>query len=321
MRSTIHAAAVLLAGFAVGILLAATLAGHGSVAGGDAPTDHLAVPGQAGNAGPPLLAADATLSFKQLDGSLPGPVQVAIAPIGRGLGATFGGDAAAPDVGSMGVPVLVSLLADRAAQGLGSPERTAARAAIAYSDRRAISTLFAALARDQAGPLGAVQSIERMLRAGGDDQTVVATQPSRGAGSPVLGTSQWVPTESLKFFRALGRGCLLDAANTAYVRRLMRETVRRQRWGLGSAALSSTAVYVGGSGLDSLGRYVVSQSGLIGTGHAAVAVALVAHPPGSDPSVVATGRGMLTSAARWLGRELRSPPRAPVACPQAAPPR
>jgi hypothetical protein len=56
-----------------------------------------------------------------------------------------------------------------------------------------------------------------------------------------FGQTEWRPSQAVKFFRALGNGCLLSAGGSAYVLNLMENVEPSESWGLGSARLNDDA--------------------------------------------------------------------------------
>jgi hypothetical protein len=255
-----------------------------------------------------LLAPDATSSFRQLASSLPGRVALAVTPLGVGQVEVLGNDEAAHGWSTTKVPVLVSLLRARGSEGLTSQERTWAQAAITASDNQSVLGLFGDLERLKGGLGGASEYIDGVLRLGGDSQTVVATAPPPPGAVTTFGQTAWSASEAVKFFRALGLGCLLPASQTSYVLGLMQNIEPSESWGLGSAGFSSVA-FKGGWGPES-GGYLVRQSGIINPGSSTgAAVAIVAFAPSFG-----AGTEVLTRAAAWLNHHLALTPHSSAGC-------
>ena len=130
----------------------------------------------------------------------------------------------------------------------------------------------------------------------GDNQTVVATAPPPPGAVTTFGQTEWRPSEAVKFFRALGNGCLLPSTETSYVLDLMENVEPSESWGLGSAGFSSVA-FKGGWGPEASGAYLVRQSGIVNAGSSrGVAVSIVAFPPAGSSSF-SIGTEMLTATA------------------------
>jgi hypothetical protein len=263
----------------------------------------------------PLLRPGASASFQRLTATLPGSIELAVTPLGAGATEILGGDAAAHGWSTTKVPVLVSLLRARGETGLTAQERVWANAAITASDNQSILDLFGDLEQLEGGLNGASEYIDTVLRSSGDDQTTVATAPPPPGAVTTFGQTEWSPSEALKFFRALARGCLLQASQTAYVLGLMENIESSESWGLGSAAFDVPVAFKGGWGPEPSGSYLVRQSGIIDPGSArGVAVAIVAFPSDAGSGSFPAGTQMLTEAAQWLQRELRLTAHPTVPC-------
>jgi hypothetical protein len=253
-------------------------------------------------------------SFARLSASLPGRVQIAVAPLGVGRIQTLGGDAPAHGWSTTKVPVLVALLRSRGTSGLTTQERQWAAAAITASDNQSVLDLFGDLERAHGGLIGASDYLQSVLRLSGDQQTVVATGPPPSGAVTTFGQTAWAPTQAVRFFRALGQGCLLSRPQSSYVIGLMQNIVASESWGLGSAGFRTPVAFKGGWGPEPSGNYLVRQSGIIDAGSTrGAAVSIVAYPRGGGGSF-GTGTQMLTQTARWLRSELRLVSREPAAC-------
>jgi hypothetical protein len=265
---------------------------------------------------PRLLAAGARASFQRLDESLPGRVELAVSPLGAGATTVLGGDVAAHGWSTTKVPVLVSLLRVRGEAGLTTQERVWASAAITASDNQSILDLFGDLEQLRGGLVPASDYIDSVLRLSGDSETVVATAPPPAGAVTTFGQTEWSPSEALKFFRGLARGCLLPGTQTNYVLDLMQNIESSESWGLGSGHFGVPVAFKGGWGPEPSGRYLVRQSGVIDVGSSrGVAVAIVAFPSEGGSGSFAAGTQMLTETSQWLQRELRLTPRPSVGCP------
>ncbi len=259
-------------------------------------------------AGGPVLDSGAASSFQQFASSLPGRVELAVSPLGSGSSEVLGNDEAAHGWSTTKVPVLVSLLRARGAEGLTSQEMAWAHAAITESDNQSVLNLFGDLERLKGGLGGASEYMDSVLRASGDSETTVATAPPPAGAVTTFGQTQWSPSEAVKFFRALALGCLLRSSQTSYVLGLMQNIEPSESWGLGSAGFSSVA-FKGGWGPES-GGYLVRQSGIVNPGSSSgAAVAIVAFAPSFG-----AGTEMLTRTASWLSHHLASTSHASAGC-------
>jgi hypothetical protein len=257
------------------------------------------------------LPAGATASFAQLSATLPGDIELAVAPLGEGSTKVLGADVPAHGWSTTKVPVLVALLKARGARGLTAQENSLAHSAITESNNESILALFGDLEQIEGGLDGASAYIQQLFRQSGDDETLVTTAPPPPGAVTTFGQTEWRPSEAVKFFRALGNRCLLPADQSSYVLNLMGNIEPSESWGLGSAGFSSVA-FKGGWGPEPSGAYLVRQSGIIDVGSSrGVAVSIVAFPSSGSFS---TGTQMLTDTAVWLRHELRLVPRAAVGC-------
>jgi hypothetical protein len=264
--------------------------------------------------GSSALKPGASASFAQLRTSLPGPIDVAVAPLGTGSTVTLGGDSPAHAWSTSKVPVLVALMRARDPGGLTASEQSWAQAAITQSDNQSILDLFGDLEQLKGGLAGASDYVTGVLRTAGDQNTVVATAPPPPGGVTTFGQTEWAPSDAVTFFRALANGCLLPSNETAYVLHLMENIVPGESWGLGSAGFPGSVAFKGGWGPEPSGAYLVRQSGIIDPGSGGgVAVSIVAYPPGGGDTF-SVGTQMLTRTAEWLRNELDLKSRSSVGC-------
>jgi hypothetical protein len=260
-------------------------------------------PASAGTASAGVLRRGAGSSFAALTRRLPGQIGVALAPLGGNGVVVLGDDAPAHGWSTTKVPVLVALLRARGTSGLTSTEQQWAQLAITESDNQSILDLFGDLESLKGGLGGASAYMQELLREGGDDRTVVATAPPPPGAVTTFGQTEWPPGEAVKFFQALGRGCLLPRSQTGYVLNLMEHIIPSESWGLGSSRFGAPVAFKGGWGPE-LGGYLVRQSGVIDARSSrGVAVSIVAHPPAGGDSF-GTGTEMITETAQWLEREV-----------------
>jgi hypothetical protein len=260
------------------------------------------------------LASGAGRSFAQLAGQLSGPIVVAIEPLGDGDGQVFGDDVASDAGTSMMLPVLVQVMRVRGGSGLSPIEQQWARAAITRSAVRPGFSLYRDLERLAGNPERASNGVQSVLRASGDDQTMVAGASGTSATAS-SGQNLWAPGESAKFLQALGRGCLLPQAQSAYVLNLMEHIRPSERWGLGSADFTVPVAFQNGWAPQADGAYVVRQSGIIDAGSSrGVAVSIVASAGGTGTMSLVAGMAMVTEAANWLRSVLVLAPRPAASC-------
>jgi hypothetical protein len=250
-----------------------------------------------------VLRSGARGRFAQFAAALPGHVDVALAPVAGSQVVVLGSDTPAHGWSTTKIPVLAALLLARGARGLTPAEQQWAQLAVTESDNQSILNLFGDLESLEGGLSGASGYVQRLFRRSGDDQTVVATAPPPPGAVTTFGQTEWSPGESVKFFRALARGCLISRSQASYVLGLMQRIVPSESWGLGAASFGAPVAFKGGWGPERSG-YLVRQSGVVDPGSpGGVAVSIVAYPPvGGDSFGV--GTQMVTQTAQWLSREI-----------------
>jgi len=248
-------------------------------------------------------------SFRTLLEGLPGRVELSLVPLSGGAPESLGGDIAAHGWSTMKVPVLTELLLDRGDRGLSAEEQRLARSAITESSNEAILVLFAHLEQALGGLTSASGAVQELFSKSGDEATRVATAPPPPGAATTFGQTLWRPSEAVKFFSALARGCLLPSSETEYVLGLMQQIAPGESWGLGEAGFSPVA-FKGGWGPEPDGGYLVRQAGIVHVGEpGAVAVSIVAFAPS-----FLEGAQTLTKVARWLRGELALTRRADAGC-------
>ena len=252
-------------------------------------------------------------SFVALAARLPGEAGVAIAPLGAGSIQTFGATQVGRAWSTSKVPVLVTLLREDEASrhALGSAEAADAALALEQSDNAAIEDLFARLEQTHGGLLAASRAVQQTLRHAGDEHTAINTIPN-DEGFTTYGQTEWSLTGEVTFYRALARGCLLDAADTSYVLQLMRSVTASQRWGAGSAGYpSSTPVaFKGGWGPDANDKYQVRQTAIVGAGNRGYVISMLALPASGS---FADGTAMITALSGWARHRFSTGLTAPAA--------
>ena len=163
-------------------------------------------------------------------------------------------------------------------------------------------SLFADLEADKGGLDGASTYATGLLRAAGDNRTVVTTAPAPPGYATSFGQTPWSPSREVRFFRALALGCVIPLASVNYELGLMRQIVPSESWGMGSAGFPQIAFKGGWGPLP--GGYGVRQTAIIGSGSSAV-VASIAADPATD---FGTGQEVLTDIGHWLHAHLRLTP-------------
>lgn len=262
----------------------------------------------------PALAS----SFAAFESQLNGSVGLAVAPLGAGPIETFGPAQIAHAWSTSKVPVLVTLLATDKQRGheLDSVGREDATLALTESDNAAIEALFNSLEQLRGGLVPASEAVQEMFRKAGDETAVVNTAPN-DEGFTTYGQSEWSLRDEIVFYRALARGCLLDASDTSYILGLMGDVIPSQRWGAGSAGYPTSVDlrFKGGWGpVD--GAYQVRQTAIIGTGDQGYMIAMIALPASG---LFTDGTNMLTALATWARHHFNlTPPHPPGGCSAAS---
>jgi hypothetical protein len=257
------------------------------------------------------LGPAARASFARLQDQIGSQARIAVAvqPLGQGPLQVFGSDPAMPAMSTSKVLILSALLLDKGGpDGLSAEERSLAQTAITESDNDSILSLFGDLEADKGGLDGASTYATGLLRAAGDNRTVVTTAPAPPGYATSFGQTPWSPSREVRFFRELTLGCVIPRASVEYELGLMGQIVASESWGMGSAAFSQVAFKGGWGPLP--GGYGVRQTAIIGSGSSAV-VASIAADPATD---FGTGQAVLTDIAHWLHAHLRLGPRADTGC-------
>jgi hypothetical protein len=262
-----------------------------------------------------LVPTDASASFSGLEANLPGQVGLAVAPLGTGEIQTFGDVQTAHAWSTSKVPVLVTLLAndERTNTALSPEQRNYAALALEQSDNAAIEALFSELESVYGGLIPASEAVQQVLRDAGDHTTTINTAPN-DEGFTTYGQTEWSTMNETIFYRALARGCLLDAQDTAYVLGLMRNVVSWERWGVGSAGYPSSVpvAFKGGWGPDGAGKYQVRQTAIIGSGNHGYVLSMLALPASGT---FTDGTTMITELASWARQHLvEDAPAPPASC-------
>ena len=162
------------------------------------------------------VAPELAPSFAALESRLSGSVGIAVAPLGAGPIQTFGTAQIAHAWSTSKVPVLVTLLVtdEQLNHGLSPAGREEATLALTESDNAAVEALFSSLEQLRGGLVPASEAVQEMFRMAGDRTAMVNTAPNN-EGFTTYGQSEWSLSDEIIFYRALARGCLLDANDTA----------------------------------------------------------------------------------------------------------
>jgi hypothetical protein len=252
----------------------------------------------------PADTGAAQASFAALEGSLGSGIGVAVVPLGAGQSPqTYGGLQVGHSWSTLKVPIVVTLMRE----GPLSPEEQSwARSAITASDNEAAAALFGQLENSHGGLGGASLAVQETLAAGGDPSTQVATAPPPPGAVSTWGQTEWSLSGAATFYRALACGALLDGSGTSYVLALMGEVIPEQQWGLGQVTLpaGTTVAYKAGWGPEAAsgGGYLVRQTGIVRSGSAGIAVAMMVED--SSGSFEA-GVQDIDQVADWVGQHLR----------------
>lgn len=229
---------------------------------------------------PGTLAAD----FAVLEQSEKGKLGLAIMPVGGDQLVGLGDWTTGPAWSTMKVPLVVA--AERKNPG---GQTYATSAAITASDNSAADTLWSALGT----PREAAQSVQAVLREGGDTTTVVQEKSNRSEYSS-FGQSEWSLADQVRFASKLP--CLPGAKKVVD---LMGSVSVNQQWGLGS--VFGAAEFKGGWGPDPDGAYLVRQFGLVPANGGSLAIALAAQP---DSGTFADGMNLLDEMAGLVSEHL-----------------
>jgi hypothetical protein len=256
-----------------------------------------------------LLDNQDLADFEQFAATLGGQVGMTVGAVGdpgmQQLGALTTGAAWS----TIKVPIALRVIDDAGGPSrLSEQQRSEVSAALTASDNAAAMNLWNGLSATHGGVEAAASAVTEVLRAAGDETTVVSTQ-GRAGFSP-YGQTEWSLEAQHRFMSALAGGCLADPETTSYLFELMSNVTPSQRWGLGSS--SKPSLLKGGWGPEAGGGYLVRQMGVLGydpkRGGAVVTLAALA----SD-AAFASGTALLDELTAWLDQHLPAQP--PVAAP------
>lgn len=253
-----------------------------------------------------LLQPGAAQSWQALSETMPARVGLAVVPLGPGSMRNFGPLQLGHAWSSIKAPIVVTLMRERDGERLSPEESEWARLALTASDNAAAASLFGRIEEAHGGVPGASLAVQDVLRESADTSTTVATEPPPPGAVSSYGQTEWSLPASVEFFRALGRGCLVNSVDTEYLLGLMEEVIPEQRWGLGEAGFppSWRVSMKGGWGPEesAAGPYLVRQSGVLRDSDSGVAVAMMAE---ADSGSFAAGVEAMNQIATWLRENLR----------------
>jgi beta-lactamase family protein len=255
-----------------------------------------------------LIKPEAKKSFAAFERSIPGKVGIAVAPTWPGPTLRFGSFQRGHAWSSIKVAILVTLLRDRASAGLTREEREWALAALSRSDNFTAALLFHRLEEIHGGFYPASRAMQKVLAKAGDTETTVATDPPPSGAFSTYGQTRWSLEGSVRFYRALVRGELLNRTDTAYVLRLMEGSDYWEPWGLREAGFPRGVRIAAKSGWGTEGSdegpYLLRQVGVLRTGASAVVVTIMVQ---DDSGSLGAAVRDLNLAATWLRRHLMFP--------------
>jgi hypothetical protein len=256
----------------------------------------------------PVFKPHAKQSFASLERSIQGKIGLAVAPLGPGSTLRFGSFQRGHAWSSIKVAILVTLMRDRASAGLTREEREWAVAALTRSDNFAAALLFHKLEEIHGGLYGASRVMQKVLAEAGDTATTVATGPPPSGAFSTYGQTQWSLEGSVRFYRSLARGELLDRTGTAYVLGLMEGSDYWEPWGLGEAGFPNDIRIAAKAGWGTEGSdkgpYLVRQAGILRVAGVGVVVTMMAQ---DDSGSFGAAVQDLNLIATWLRRHMRFP--------------
>jgi len=222
---------------------------------------------------------------------------------GARVGATIGPPGAPPLVlgslqtgsawSTIKVPIALQVIDEAGGvDGLTSEQSANITAAITQSDNDAAAALFDGLVAHHGSVEAASEAVTGLLREAGDSETVVATEGRDGFSS--YGQTEWSLGAQQTFMGALLNGCIGQRSGREFILAQMSQ-VTSDTWGLGSAGVP--ALWKGGWGPGTDGKYLVRQMGRITVGGDDYAVTLAAIP--NDGSFE-SGQFAATQVAQWL---------------------
>lgn len=239
------------------------------------------------------------------------------AELGAEVGGTIGLPGAEPAVfgslqsgsawSTIKVPLTLAVIEEAGGvSDLSSDQLAQIHSALTASDNEAAAALFDYLVQRQGSVEAASQGVGRVLVAAGDSETQVSTQGRDGFSS--YGQTEWALSNQHWFMEALVGGCVGDADGRQLVLNEMQQ-VSSDTWGLGSLGL--TALWKGGWGPGTDGRYLLRQMGAVQINGQQYVVTLMVRPAGGD---FETGQAVASKVAAWLAEQTENAPSASGGC-------
>jgi hypothetical protein len=242
-------------------------------------------------AAPAADDGDGLAGLDSLGPEFDGEVGVAVGPAGGGQALTAGSLTSGSAWSTIKVPIALAVLSEVGGPArVSAAQRTQIERAITASDNAAAAQLFEELGRRHGGVAGAAAAVTNVLRASGDDATVVSTQ-GRDGFSP-YGQTEWSLAAQQRFMAGMVGGCVGDAGSTRYLLELMGQ-VTSDTWGLGSVGVPARWKGGWGPGLD--GRYLVRQMGVVEHKGKQLVVSIAAR---SNDGQFATSQAIATRLAQ-----------------------
>lgn len=239
---------------------------------------------------------------------LAGRVGLAVSgPGGPGAVLSAGSLSTGPAWSTIKVPIAERVLEDSGGpSGIDGTTRARITAAVTQSDNAAAAELFSRLEATHGGLTGASEAVGQMLRAAGDETTVVSTRGRDGFST--YGQTEWSLADQNRYMAALSGGCVSDAATRKYLLGQMSAVGGSDTYGLGAIGLP--ARWKGGWGPGTDGRYLVRQTGVLDAGGGPVVVSMAAIP---DDGSFESGQAILNELASRIADRFSgsAPPRTP----------
>ena len=201
--------------------------------------------------------------------------QAAVAIITDGQTVSEAGDLSETTAWStIKVPIALQVIEDAGGpSGLSSTQASLIEGAITASDNEAAAELFAHVAAEHGGDVGAAQAVTKVLRHAGEDQPDVSTEGRATFSS--YGQTQWPARQQAEFMAALAQGRVGSPEAQQYVLDLMGR-ITSDAWGLGGVDVQ--ARWKSGWGPEPDGGYLLRQMGIVELEDGPIAIALAAAP-------------------------------------------
>jgi hypothetical protein len=237
----------------------------------------------------------------------PAKVGIAVASLDSGQPQVAGTLKSGRAWSAIKVPLLVTVLRrERKRKGtrtgrraLSPAQRAAATAMLVESANPPSNAFFDELVEQTGSTEGAARLIESTLRAAGDTHTRIRPQePDFVRTFTWLGQTWWRLADGVRFYRALGAGRLLPAADTRWVLGLLERAVG-QDWGLGPAFAGAPLALKVGVGADPDGSLTTEQFAIAGFRGHACAIGVMAHGSSEAEAKAAAGTVADTLERAW----------------------